>query len=70
MKALVLIPTYNERDNIAPVVDALLRHQDVSVLVADDRSPDGTGEVADRPARSNPSRVGVWRLIATHGRLR
>ena len=47
MTALVVIPTYNERDNIPPLVERLLRHGDVRVLVVDDNSPDGTGGVAD-----------------------
>jgi len=45
--ALVIIPTYNERDNIPPLVERLLRHGGVRVLVVDDNSPDGTGGVAD-----------------------
>ena len=47
MTALVIIPTYNERDNIPPLVERLLRHGGVRVLVVDDNSPDGTGGVAD-----------------------
>ena len=47
MAALVIIPTYNERDNIPPLVERLLRHSGVRVLVVDDNSPDGTGGVAD-----------------------
>ena len=47
MTALVIIPTYNERDNIPPLVERLLRHSGVRVLVVDDNSPDGTGHVAD-----------------------
>ena len=45
---LVIIPTYNERDNLPPLVRRL--HTvlpQVHVLVVDDGSPDGTGEVAD-----------------------
>jgi dolichol-phosphate mannosyltransferase len=45
----VCVPTYNERENVEPMVRALRAH-DVSVLVIDDGSPDGTGEVADRLA--------------------
>ena len=59
MNALVIIPTYNERDNIAPIVDAVLQHADVSVLIVDDQSPDGTGQVADTLAGIHPSRVNV-----------
>lgn len=47
-KTLVIIPTYNEADNIGPIV-AELRQQNPSVhiLIADDNSPDGTGRIAD-----------------------
>ena len=49
MKATVCLPTYNERDNIEPMVRALGAHG-VRVLVIDDGSPDGTGQIADRLA--------------------
>lgn len=45
---LVVIPTYNERDNIAPIVERLLAAvPSAHALVVDDGSPDGTGEIAD-----------------------
>ena len=47
MKAVVCLPTYNERENLEPMLLAL-RDRGVSVLVIDDNSPDGTGELADR----------------------
>src|SRR5215211_9489547 len=47
--AVVCLPTYNERDNVERMVRALGEH-DVRVLVIDDNSPDGTGEIADRLA--------------------
>src|SRR5919197_5909214 len=50
-RAIVCLPTYNERDNVEPMVRALGEHG-VSVLVIDDDSPDGTGEVADGLAAS------------------
>jgi dolichol-phosphate mannosyltransferase len=48
-KAVVCLPTYNERENIEPMLRAL-GEKDVRVLVIDDNSPDGTGELADRLA--------------------
>jgi dolichol-phosphate mannosyltransferase len=48
-RATVCLPTYNERENLEKMVRALGAH-DVRVLVADDNSPDGTGEIADRLA--------------------
>lgn len=54
-RTLVIIPTYDERDNLPTVVERLLAAApDVSVLIADDNSPDGTGEVADRLAADDP----------------
>jgi dolichol-phosphate mannosyltransferase len=47
--AVVCLPTYNERDNVEAMLHALAP-LDVRVLVIDDNSPDGTGEIADRLA--------------------
>jgi len=48
---LVVIPTYNERENLGPILDRLLKAlPDVHVLIVDDGSPDGTGELADKRA--------------------
>ena len=52
MSVLVIVPTYNERDNIRPIVSAVLAHG-YDVLVVDDGSPDGTGEIADELAETN-----------------
>ena len=54
-RALVIIPTFNERTNVERIVAAVLS-QDLSldVLVVDDASPDGTGQIADSIAASNP----------------
>jgi dolichol-phosphate mannosyltransferase len=49
VRVTVCLPTYNERENLEPMVRAL-DEQGVSVLVIDDNSPDGTGELADRLA--------------------
>ena len=46
-RSLVILPTYNERDNLPVVVPALLRIPHVELLVVDDGSPDGTGDIAD-----------------------
>ena len=53
MKALVIIPTYNERSNLEEIVPLVLRADPaIEILVVDDGSPDGTGEVAERLAKS------------------
>ncbi|MGC9669991.1 polyprenol monophosphomannose synthase [Planosporangium sp. 12N6] len=54
-RVLVVIPTYNEADNIAAIVDRVRRAAPaVDVLVVDDNSPDGTGVVADELAAADP----------------
>ena len=67
MTALVIVPTYNERENILPLVERLIAHEDVDVLVVDDASPDGTGAVADELAARHPGRVGVLHRTANRG---
>ena len=54
-RALVVIPTYNERGNIERIIAAVLAQDArLEVLVVDDGSPDGTGEIVDGIAGSNP----------------
>lgn len=54
-KPLVIIPTYDERDNVAPIAAAVLQHlPDGEVLFIDDNSPDGTGALLDQLAAANP----------------
>lgn len=57
MTTLVLVPTYNERDNLPILVRDLMALEGVSVMVLDDQSPDGTGRVADELAARYPGRV-------------
>lgn len=53
-QVMVLIPTYNERENLPRIVDRVRRAApDVDILVLDDNSPDGTGTVADDLARDD-----------------
>ncbi|MFO7916269.1 MAG: polyprenol monophosphomannose synthase [Candidatus Krumholzibacteriales bacterium] len=59
MEAVVIIPTYNEKENLEKIVsDVLSVSPVVGVLVVDDNSPDGTGEIADTMAAGN-ERVNV-----------
>ncbi len=47
MKAIVVVPTYNERENLRPLVDKIHQHAGgLHILIVDDNSPDGTGELA------------------------
>lgn len=56
MKALVIIPTYNEKENLPRIVPTVLEQDDrLSILVVDDNSPDGTGKLADAIAQDNQS---------------
>jgi dolichol-phosphate mannosyltransferase len=53
-RTLVVVPTYNEKDNLEPIVRAVWRYLDCDVLIVDDGSPDGTGAIADRLAAADP----------------
>jgi len=64
---LVIIPTYNERENIPPLVEALVKHDGIRILVVDDHSPDGTGEVADAAAARHQGRVDVLHRTSLRG---
>jgi dolichol-phosphate mannosyltransferase len=57
--ALVCVPTYNERENLVSLVEELLETAPVDVLVVDDNSPDGTGQVAEMLAKRHPARLWV-----------
>jgi dolichol-phosphate mannosyltransferase len=54
-RGLVVIPTYNESQNVRKIVDAALSQDPgLDVLIVDDNSPDGTGRIADEMAAENP----------------
>jgi len=54
-RALVCLPTYDERENLGPMVEAILAAApEVDILVIDDDSPDGTGRIADEIAAREP----------------
>lgn len=55
---VVVIPTYDEKDNVRPMAEAVLKTEGVDILFVDDNSPDGTGKVIDELTKSN-SRVHV-----------
>ena len=67
MRVLVIIPTYNERENLPVLARQVLANADYRVMVVDDQSPDGTGEVADALAREFPGRVEVLHRTGKRG---
>lgn len=67
-RTLVIIPTYNELENLPLIVGRVHRARpDVHVLVVDDGSPDGTGQLADELALADPDRVHVMHRTAKDG---
>ncbi len=61
MKIAVIIPTYNEKENLPKITAQLmaLPLEDLRLLVIDDNSPDGTGQIADELVKQYPDRVSV-----------
>jgi dolichol-phosphate mannosyltransferase len=66
-RVLVVVPTYNERENLPVLVRAIMRHDGYGVLVVDDGSPDGTGAVADALAQEYEGRVEVLHRTGPRG---
>lgn len=55
-KTVVVIPTYNEKDNIFEMIDTISRlNPDIDILVVDDNSPDGTGGIVESLKKENPN---------------
>jgi dolichol-phosphate mannosyltransferase len=67
MDVLVVTPTYNERDNLPLLAAGVLKHDGFRLLVVDDQSPDGTGEVAERLAREYPGRIEIIHRTGQRG---
>jgi dolichol-phosphate mannosyltransferase len=66
-RALVIIPTYNERDNVRGIVELTLQQSpEVDVLVVDDNSPDGTAAIVEEMSNAN-SRVNLLRRAGKLG---
>jgi dolichol-phosphate mannosyltransferase len=67
-RTVIVLPTYNEAENLPKMVEALLALEpSVSVLVVDDNSPDGTGALADDLATQHTGRVSVLHRTAKTG---
>jgi len=72
MKAIVVIPTYNEIENICAIINAVLKAVDgINVLIVDDNSPDGTAATVEEMMKTNnkihllkrPGKMGTWHCI-------
>ena len=69
MRVLVVVPTYNERENVGPLIRELLAlRADLDVWVADDGSPDGTGDEVRAAVAQHPGRVALIDRKAKGGR--
>jgi dolichol-phosphate mannosyltransferase len=70
MKIVVVLPTYNEAENLPVMIDRLMTLElpaELSVMVVDDNSPDGTGQIADELAAKHPGRVEVMHRQGKEG---
>lgn len=67
MTLLVVLPTYSERANLERVTELVLAHDFANLLVVDDASPDGTGELADALATRWPGRLTVLHRTGPRG---
>ena len=68
-KTIIVIPTYNEAENLPAMTDALfdLGVDDLGILIVDDSSPDGTGQIADRLETEHPGRFHVIHRAGKQG---
>jgi dolichol-phosphate mannosyltransferase len=65
--ALVILPTYNEVENLPIVVTGLMAHANVRLLIVDDQSPDGTGALGDALADQYPGRIEILHRTGPRG---
>src|SRR5215472_15646801 len=67
MKTLIIIPTYNEYENIPPLLEAIFSYvPQTDILIVDDNSPDGTGELVDKMALAD-NRIHVIHRVGKLG---
>lgn len=66
--SLVIIPTYNEKENVAAIIDAVLRQPvAMDVLIVDDGSPDGTADIVKAKMSQRPGRVNILQRQGKQG---
>ena len=68
MNSLVVVPTYNEVDNLPGIVASIFEHApQTHILIVDDNSPDGTGALADKLSEAQPERLFVLHRARKEG---
>ncbi|HUP27642.1 MAG TPA: polyprenol monophosphomannose synthase [Chloroflexia bacterium] len=67
LKSLIVLPTYNEKENIDALVEETLTRGPYDILIVDDNSPDGTGALADQLSEKHQGRVHVLHRKAKEG---
>lgn len=66
--ALVIIPTYNEKENIEAIINAVLEQEkEFNILVVDDNSPDGTADIVKNLIKQNPNRIFIEERTGKNG---
>ena len=69
IKFLVVLPTYNEKDNIREIVERIIvLGDDIGTVIVDDNSPDGTGQTAEELSLTYPGRVWIVKRKGRRGR--
>jgi len=66
-RPVVIVPTYNERENLEKLVTELLRLPRLHIMIVDDDSPDGTGQIGNALSAANPERVSVVHRTGARG---
>jgi dolichol-phosphate mannosyltransferase len=68
MRCLIVLPTYNEHDNLRPIIEGIRQHAPLAhVVIVDDESPDGTGELADELSKEQPEKIFVLHRMYKDG---
>lgn len=68
MRCLVVVPTYNERENLSAIIESIQQHApSAHILIVDDNSPDGTGALADELHSRQPENIFVLHRLGKRG---
>ena len=66
-RTIVIIPTYNEAENISKIIDLILENGNIDILVVDDNSPDGTSSLVNQKEVNFPNRVFLIKRLNKKG---